>query len=40
MEEKYIEMVESLCDDVRNNPADADKCLKLIVAICKLNKIR
>lgn len=37
MERKYFEMVESLCDDVRNNPVDADKYLKLIVAICKLN---
>lgn len=39
MEQKYIEMVESLCDDVRNNPVEADKYLKLIVSICKLNKI-
>lgn len=39
MNQKYIDMVESLCDDVRNHPDSADKYLNLIVSICKLNKI-
>ena len=39
MEKKYIDMIESLCDDVRKYPDNADKFLNLIVSICKFHKI-
>ena len=39
MNQKDINMIETLCNGVRNYPNDADMYLNLIVSICKLNKI-
>lgn len=39
MKQKFIDLVEQCCDDIRRYPEDMETYLNLIVDICKLNKI-